>query len=121
MIAKVSRQDPQAAENLNRLAKEGNLSTSDLQTVAATLGGSEYQLITAGSDIALRSKAATQLNGRAPETWTDVEIDQRLSMINQLLLTDPEPAAAEALTAAQERLLVWRERPMIDGVRVKAQ
>lgn len=118
MLAQASREDPQAEVALMEMAGKGQLSTSDLKSVAATLGGREYQLITAGSEIAKKSKSATFLNGRAAETWTDAEIEQRSAMIEQLLSTEVEPEAEQVLLKASERLAVWKGRPMVNGRRV---
>ena len=101
------------------LAAANNIPPSALMVVAAALGGTEQQLIMKSSDVSKLSRAEVCINGRAAETWSDTEIDQRLGLIDKLLRTNPQPAVVKALEDARSRLLVWRGRPMVDGVRIK--
>jgi hypothetical protein len=118
-LTQASREYPDAGEALLRLATANKISSSGLIQVANALGGTEHQLITKSSDISLQSRAVTKISLRAAETWTETEIDQRLDLIDRLLRTNPQPAAAKALQDARNRLLVWKDRPLVGGKRVK--
>lgn len=118
MLTQASREYPEAAEALLELGTTNKLGTAALIEVAATLGGTEQQLITKTSAVSQIRHAEVFFNGRAPETWSDVEIEQRLGLIDDLLGSRPQPAAAKALEEARNRLLAWKQQPMVGGVRV---
>jgi len=118
MLTQASREYADAGEALLGLAAAGNIPPSAFTAVAAALGGTEQQLITKSSDVSKLSRAEVYINGRAAETWSDADIDQRLGLIDRLLRTNPQPTAVKALEEARSRLMVWRDRPMVDGKRV---
>jgi len=114
-LAQASREYPEAGEALLRLAAANKISTAGLIQIATALGGTEYGLITKNSEY-----SRAEMGGvRSIETWTDAEIDQRLRLIDQLLRTNPQPAAVKALEEARKRLLVWKARPIVGGKRKK--
>jgi hypothetical protein len=119
MLAQASRDSPEAATVLMGLAQAGKVPTPALVSVAATLGGSEYWLITPSSPLAQVSKAPAAVTTKAPEIWTNTEIEQRIGMIDQLLTYRPEPPAVQALNDARDRMLLWKSRPMVNGRRTK--
>jgi len=119
MLAQASRESPEAAAALIGLAEAGMVPTPLLVSVAATLGGSEYWLITPSSPLAQLSKAPSAITTKAPETWTDAQIDERIGMIDQLLTYRSEPPAVQALNDARDRMLLWKSRPMVNGRRTK--
>lgn len=118
MLAQVSRQEPDAEVALLQTARSGQLSVTDIKAVAATLSGWEHELIVAGSEAAERFESSIYLNGNAPEIWTDGEIEQRMAMIDQLLMLGQATEAEQALRGALDTLAAWKERPMLNGKRV---
>src|SRR5262249_27937154 len=65
------------------------------------------------------SLAYLDYNSKAPQTWSDTEINRRLVLIDQLLGTDPEPEAVAALQKARQSILAWRQAAVVDGKRKK--
>jgi hypothetical protein len=117
MLAQTSREYPEASEALLEMVKTNKIGTDSLIRVASVLGGTEHQLITTTSPVSQASLADIYINGRAAETWSDAEIDQRLRLIDQLIGSNPQPAAVKALENARNRLLIWKDRPMVGGTR----
>jgi hypothetical protein len=118
-LTQASREYPEAGEALLSLTAANKITTAGLIQVANALGGTEHQLITKSSDISLQSRAETKISLRAAETWSDAEIDQRLGLIDNLLRLNTQPTVAKALEDARNRLRIWKDRPMIDGKRVR--
>jgi hypothetical protein len=117
MLTQASREYADAGEALVSLAAANSIPPSALMVVAAALGGTEQQLITKSSDVSKLSRAEVYINGRAAETWSDAEIDQRLGLIDRLLRTNPQPNVVKALEDARSRLQMWKGRPMVGGKR----
>jgi len=118
MLTQASREYADAGEALVNLAAANSIPPSALMVVAAALGGTEQQLITKSSEVSKLSRAEVYINGRAAETWSDAEIDQRLGLIDKLLRTNPQPSVVKALEDARSRLQVWKGRPMVGGKRI---
>jgi hypothetical protein len=119
MLTQASREYTEASNALLKLATANKIGTPALIQIADALGGTEHQLITKSSGISQISNAEVFINGRAAETWSDAEINQRLALIDQFLRLNPQPAGAKALQDARNRLLVWKERPIVNGKRIK--
>ena len=117
MLAQASRESPEAEAHLLAHAGSGRVDTATFLQLAKTLSGWEQGLISPSSSLAETTKAVTRVDGRAPETWTDTEIEQRIGLIDEMLHMDLDPEAAAALQKAQDRLLVWKSRALHNGKR----
>ncbi|MGH9891310.1 MAG: hypothetical protein ACREA0_04880, partial [bacterium] len=96
MLGQASRAYPEAGDALLQLAREGKIGTPALIELAATLGGSERELVSRSFGLFARSRPLTSALADAPKTWSEAEIAQRLELIDRLLGTRPDPAAVTA-------------------------
>ena len=123
MLAQASRESPEASKMIVDAAYTNQITSYDFIRIASALGGRELRLndqssksmVSKGTESANLVVTRSILN--APSKWSDVEIDQRLDLIDRLFETKPEPAVVDALLNAQASLLEWGDIPYIDGVR----
>jgi hypothetical protein len=88
-LAQVAVQYPDAADALLNIARQNQVPDSAWPTVAASLAGTYIQY-------------GNQLFGSTAPTlsWSPTEINQRITLINQLLATTSSPAARQSLQSA---------------------
>ena len=123
MLAQASRESPEASKMIVDAAYTNQITSYDFIRIASALGGRELRLndqssksmVSKGTESANLVVTRSILN--APSKWSDVEIDQRLDLIDRLFETKPEPVVVDALQNAQASLLEWGDIPYIDGVR----
>jgi len=115
MLAQSSRHYPEAGELLVDLAGAGQLSRSNLVHIGLTLAGREYALkmdsvnkgpqdTAAGGQSAATNPVSIESDRNAADQWSAVDIEQRLTLIDQLLDTDPDPYAAGVLERSRNVL-----------------
>lgn len=112
MLAQEAVEYPEARDALVELLWSDKLDTRAVNHVAQSLGGNQIRLHLQPNGVLIK-----QANPQAPQTWTNLEIDERLALIDELIGASDRPDVVKALTAAAKRLQDWRNLEMYNGIR----